>query len=206
MVRTYRQCHDVSVSFFTAVMASDGSGWRARDVDVESTSDLADLGDTLRAVALRDHPVLAVIEREDQWFAIVRADPSDDVRAFVSDSGAISRGQYAELLSPVVDQGPDVPVAPVEDDDPPAAPDIDLTIEDDPPDDIPDVGALSEVEEAATPPPPPLWAGDADLLADLGVDAAALVELVVENPDDPAAALSDLGEQLGFAELLEALR
>jgi len=197
------------VSFFTAVMASDGSGWRARDVVVEDASDLADLADTLRTVALRDNPVIAVIEREDQWFALVRADGDDDVRAFVSDTRASARGQYAELLSPVAEQGPDVASAPDDSADSTGAPDVDLVVEDEPPEEIGDdvdLESLVEPEEPAAPPPPQLWAGDADLLADLGVDAAALVELVVENPDDPASVLADLGEQLGFGDLLEALR
>ena len=89
--------HDGPVSFFTAVLASDGSGWRARDVDLEEISDLEDLGEQLRAVALRDKPVIALIEREDQWFALFRADGQDEVRAFVSDAAASLRGHYAEL-------------------------------------------------------------------------------------------------------------
>lgn len=205
--------HHGPVSFFTAVMASDGSSWRARDVDVEDLSDLADLADTLRAVALRENPVIAVIEREDQWFALVRVDGEEDARAFVSDAGASATGHYAELLAPVVELAPDVLGAVDEDDVPPSAavPELDLSVLEDPPADPPDDPALDPlgVEPDDDPPEPTVpqtWAGDADLLADLGVGADVLVQLVRENPDDPASVLADVGEQLGFADLLEALR
>lgn len=202
--------HDGPVSFFTAVLASDGSGWRARDVDLEDVSDLEDLGEQLRAVSLRDKPVIALIEREDQWFALVRADGQDDVRAFVSDAAASLRGHYAELLAPVADLGPELPVARDESPAVPAVPDVELVAEDQPPEEITedvDLDRLAAVpDEPAAPPPPQLWAGDADLLADLGVDADTLVELVTENPDDPAAVIADVAEHTGFGEVLEALR
>jgi putative tRNA adenosine deaminase-associated protein len=202
--------HDGPVSFFTAVLASDGSGWRARDVDLEEISDLEDLGEQLRAVALRDRPVIALIEREDQWFALVRADAQDDVRAFVSDAAASLRGHYAELLGPVADQAPELPAGPDEAPVGPAVADVDLVAADQPPEEISedvDLDRLAaEPDEPAAPPPPQLWAGDADLLADLGVDAETLVDLVVDNPDDPAAVLADVAEHTGFGELLEALR
>ena len=44
------------------------------------------------------------------------------------------------------------------------------------------------------------------MLEDFGVDAAELVDLVLESPNDPGAVVADLGERCGFDELLEALR
>ena len=50
------------------------------------------------------------------------------------------------------------------------------------------------------------WAGDVDILEDLGVPGTALRRLVEEHDEDPAAVIADVGERVGFAELLEALR
>ena len=107
------------VSYFTAVIAADGRAWRARDVDVEDAGSLDDLAETLRAVAHSEKPVLAVIEHEDEWFALVRVDGDEDARVFVSDLAAAARGPYAEILSSagevdtgvVVDDDGEVPPA-----------------------------------------------------------------------------------------------
>jgi putative tRNA adenosine deaminase-associated protein len=51
-----------------------------------------------------------------------------------------------------------------------------------------------------------VWAGDVDILEDLGVSGNALRRLVEEHDEDPAAVIADLGERVGFGELVEALR
>ena len=91
------------MSYFTAVIASDGRQWRPRDVDVEDATSLDDLADTLRNVGHGDRPVLALLEHEDEWFALVRVDGDDDPRVFVSDMPAASRGAFAELLAPAAE-------------------------------------------------------------------------------------------------------
>src|SRR5207342_3328198 len=63
-----------AVASFSAVLARVGSGWKARDVEVDEAVSLDDLADSLRSVAVDEQPVLAVIEHEDEWFAIVRVD------------------------------------------------------------------------------------------------------------------------------------
>ena len=204
-----------AVSFFTAVMASDGSSWRARDVDVEDCTDLDDLADLMRAAAVEDGPVLCVIEREDGWFAVVRVDGEDDPRLFVSDLASALRGHYEPVLGSAADIEVDVPgvhayervaAAPAEESD------------DDRTDDEleHDAEAEAELEEALDgeklvqpdpdPEPVDLWAGDPALMTDLGVGASRLLELVEDNPDDPATVLAAVGEACGFDELIEALR
>jgi len=205
------------VPYFTAVIASDGHGWRARDVDVEECSDLADLSDRLRGVAFGDEPVLCVIEREDGWFGLVRADGEEDVRLFVSDLAAANGGHYAPVLASAGDADlyqpagapPDAAVeaAPVEPEapDPGPEPDPDAAEPDIVEDDL--VLAMDPAVLAVPEPEPViLWAGDPTLLSDLGVSPQELVELVQDNPDDPAAVLGAIGEVVEFADLLEALR
>jgi putative tRNA adenosine deaminase-associated protein len=173
------------VAYFTAVIARSGAAWKARDVEVDESSTLDDLADALRGVEIGDEPVLAVVEHEDEWFAVIRVDGEDEPRLFVSDLFAASRSSYAELLAPAADVDSDD-----EEDDDESAGDDDDEDED---------GEPAEIVIDA-------WAGESDLLEDLGVSGKALRTLVEEHADDPGYVLGEVGEQVGFADLLEALR
>jgi putative tRNA adenosine deaminase-associated protein len=175
-----------TVAYFTAVIARTSSDWRARDIEVDDVASLEDLTDQLRAVAVGDQPVLAVIEHEDEWFALVRVDGEEDPRLFVSDLGAASRSRYGSLLAAAAD---------VDDADAAGDDDGDADEADD------DDGDDDEQE-----PKVALWAGETDLLEDLGVSGRTLRKLVEENGDDPGAVLAEVGETVGFVELLDALR
>ncbi|MGZ4626489.1 MAG: tRNA adenosine deaminase-associated protein, partial [Kineosporiaceae bacterium] len=133
------------MAYFTAVIARSGGSWRARDVEVDDATSLEDLTDALRSVAFGDQPVLAVVEHEDEWFAVVRVDGDDEPRLFVSDLGAASVGRYGALLAPAADVD--------------SADDLDAEEEQDDEDDAADE---EETRIAA-------WAGETDLLEDLGV-------------------------------------
>jgi len=184
----------VRVAYFTAVMAKAGTAWRARDVEVDESTTLDELAESLRSVAVDEGPVLAVVEHEDEWFALVRVDGDEDPRVFVSDLFAASRSAYAELLAPAAD------VDTEDDEDEPASSstkgDEDDEAQDDPDDDDP---ADAEIEIA-------VWAGETDLLEDLGVSGRVLRKLVEDNADDPGLVLGEVGETVGFSGLLEALR
>ena len=127
--------------------------------------------------------MLAVIEHEDEWFALVRVDGDDEPRLFVSDLGAASRSTYGPLLATAADVDSDE--------------DLDDDADKDEDDDESD--ADEEPKVAA-------WAGETDLLEDLGVSGRTLRKLVEENADDPGAVLGEVGEVVGFVELLDALR
>ncbi|GAA4980264.1 hypothetical protein [Kineococcus glutinatus] len=176
--------------YFTAVLASDPSGWRARDVDVPAGS-LDELAEVLRAAAVGEAPVLAAIESEDEWFALVRADPSGEARFFVSDALAAGSGGYAGLFAD--DALPaEYPVAPP------------VVAGDEGDGDGEDGDGEDGGSGAAAAPAAP-WAGDPGLLSDLGCPAGELLELA-ERGDDPAAALAEVGELLGCADVMESLR
>ena len=215
------------MSYFTAVLAKSDAGWRAVAVDVEDAESLDELAETLRA-ASRGGPVLAVLEREDAWFAMVRVDGDEDARSFVSDLAATERSQYADLLAPVGDidmaehahlRVPRQEVTADDDDD--FAEDDDLVVlgaDDDPEATGPTSGMGVGAEPARIAPvhvrqpavlviaDPPPWAGDPGLLADVGVTADELVALVDEGEGDPASVIAAVGERCGFDELLDALR
>lgn len=226
MTRATRACHHGAVAYFSAVIARSGADWRAVDVDVEDAETLDELAELLKA-ARRDGPVLAVLEREDDWFALVRVDgDDDDARSFVSDLAATEGGHYGPLLAPVGDVDlveyahlrtppatdgvePEVDVAPYALDDPletdvvPAgtAPNADAESDVDDGDE-----PLPDVEEPAPVVAPAPWAGDPGLLDDVGVAAHELVELVDAGEGDPASVIAALGERCGFDDLLDALR
>ncbi len=205
------------MSYFSAVICRSGSGWRALDVDLEDLESLDEVGVHLRAVA-NGGPVLAVLEREDEWFALIRVDGDDDPRAFVSDLEATQRSHYAEMLAPVGDveieeyadlRNPSAATTAASDlgddtvDDPA---DLEGQETDDDPDPLMS-GADADLAAAAVDPElPPAWAGDPGVLEDVGVEAAELVDLVLAAPSDPGSVVADLGERCGFDELIEALR
>jgi len=173
------------VAYFTAVIARSGRAWKTRDVEVDDAKTLDQLADALRAAAVDDQPVLAVIEHEDEWFALVRVDGDEELRLFVSDLAASTQGHYAELLAPAAD--------------------VDIAADGD--DDLPDDEDGDEDEDAEEREPTvSAWAGDLDLLDDLGIGARMLRKLAEEKGDDPGAVLAEIGETAGFSELLEALR
>jgi putative tRNA adenosine deaminase-associated protein len=180
-----RWCHHDAVAYFTAVVARAGSAWRARDVELdEARGDLDGLADVLRSVAVDDEPVIAVLEHEDEWFALFRVDGDDDPRLFVSDLPRASRSGFADLLAPAAE--------------------IEVADEDDAPVEAEDADDEEEPEPVVVGGV--VWAGDVDILEDLGVPGTALRRLVEEHDEDPAAVIADVGERVGFAELLEALR
>jgi putative tRNA adenosine deaminase-associated protein len=87
------------VPYFTAVLARDGDKWFPRNIDLETLETLDELADALRAHEVGEsEPVLAFIEREDSWWAVVRVDGDDDPRVFVSDVVGAAASAYSELL------------------------------------------------------------------------------------------------------------
>ena len=177
------------MAYFTAVIARAGRSWKARDVEVDDAESLDELADALRQAAIDDEPVIAVVEHEDEWFALIRVDGDEEPRLFVSDLGASTQGHYADLLASAAD------VDVVDEDDLAAEDDGGSADEDD------DSGDADEVEPVVA-----AWAGDVDLLDDFGISARALRKLTEEKGDDPGSVLAEIGETAGFSELLEALR
>ncbi|WP_369069656.1 tRNA adenosine deaminase-associated protein [Kineococcus terrestris] len=199
------------MAYFTAVLVPDGGGWRAVDVDVQAGSP-EELGDVLRGAADEDGgEAVAVLEREDEWFALVRAGGDgrgeDDVRVFVSDAVAAGSSRFAELFAelPAADAGlrRPGPAGAEEPDEPADLDDGDGGDEgaDDGAGDEPDVADLA----APAVPEEDVWAGDPHLLEDLGCPAPVLLRLSASGAD-PAEATAEVGELLGFADVLESLR
>ncbi|WP_298988569.1 hypothetical protein [uncultured Pseudokineococcus sp.] len=207
------------MSYFTAVITCEEGAWRSHDVSIEEITDLEDLAEVLRGVAPDGGTALAVLEHEDEWFAVVRVDGDamaatedvdEDVRLFVSDLAASQRSHYGDLVAPAADMeaelGDEPEEAPEEVTEPAArtagSPEAEAAAA------APVVADAEEDEDQPDEQTPglALWAGDPDVLSDLGVDRTRLLEVTEAAPEDPDSALAQIGADCGFDELLEALR
>lgn len=177
------------VPYYTAVVARREDDWQLAPADLDDLEDAADLADAVRRATAGDGG-LAIVEHEDDWFALVRVDGEEDPRVFVSDVDAASGGPYAGLVSDLEDGPRTAGVAP------------EVVEETDDPDDeevgIVEGGALGDDAVLA-----PAWGGDASLLEDHGLGAAALTSIVEHSPD-PGAAVLEIAKRLGFDDLVDA--
>ncbi|NBM16454.1 hypothetical protein [Streptomyces sp. GC420] len=174
--------------YFAALLARTEDGWEASDTELDNVETLTDLADLAREHSVDEDTVLALIEQEDAWFAVVRVDGEEDPRIFVSDAATAARSSYGamltdELLGRDEDDGDDLDAL-----------DLDGTEDGEPePDDDEDGGGPA----ASVVPAGPL--GDPELLADLGVSEKELLAL-------DGDALTSIADSLGVAEELEAVR
>lgn len=182
--------------YYTAVIARLDDEWELVPADLEDLEDLDDIADAVRDAAPGGNG-LAVLEREDEWFAVVRVDGDADPRVFVSDLAAAREGTHAGLFTDVRDADgvrDETPVAAAEDD---VEPDEEL----DEDEESAGRGAGEAVNPRALASAP--WGGDPALLEDLGVPGETLTRLVDSSPD-PATALLEVARVGGFDELVEA--
>ncbi|MDT0309299.1 hypothetical protein RM780_20380 [Streptomyces sp. DSM 44917] len=178
--------------YFTALLARTDDGWEASDRELDDVESLDELAELAREAAPDDETVLVCIEQEGAWFALVRVDGEDDPRIFVSDAARAMRSAYGEILltDDLLGREPEDTGV------------LDRLVDLDGTED----GAVEEIAEdedrpgagGDAVPSGPL--GDADLLADLGIDASTVLKL---TPDD---ALGEIAEALGAADVLEAVR
>ncbi|MEV5241497.1 hypothetical protein AB0K89_20670 [Streptomyces cinnamoneus] len=171
--------------YFAALLARTEDGWEASDTELDNVETLTDLADLAREHSVDDDTVLALIEQEDSWFAIVRVDGEDDPRVYVSDAAAASRSSYGAML---VDEltGRD------EDDGELESLDLDGTEEGEP-------EPAEDGSDEADGPVPHGPLGDHALLADLGMGEKELKAL-------DGDALNTIADVLGCTDVLEAVR
>ncbi|WP_106685808.1 tRNA adenosine deaminase-associated protein [Streptomyces violaceusniger] len=170
--------------YFAALLARTAEGWEASDTELDDVETLTDLIELARLASKDDDTVLAFIEHEDAWFGVVRVDGEDDPHIYVSDAAAAARTSYGTMLTDeLLGRDPD--------DDLDSLVDLDGT-EDGEPD--------RDDEDADDAPVPLGPLGDADILADYGMDEKELKSL-------DGDALESIAEMLGCSmEGLEAVR
>ncbi|MBV9820794.1 MAG: tRNA adenosine deaminase-associated protein [Actinobacteria bacterium] len=152
-------------------------GWLLEEVDLDGCESIDDVCDVLRDF---DQPVrLLAVEQDDEYAVLARLDAADD-RADEPVRVFLSNGHAADdhpLAQLFADGLPEIGGDPLADD------------EDAPP----------GVHDAAP-------FGDPQLLADLGVPAAELIELAVHEGTLPADLIETVCERLGCLAEFEALR
>ncbi|WP_245984383.1 hypothetical protein [Streptomyces tateyamensis] len=169
------------------------------ETELDSVETLADLADLARESAQDDDTVLVFIEQEDAWFAVVRVDGEEDPRIFVSDAAAAARSSYGDvvLTEELVGRAGDSEFD-----------DIDSLVDELEESEDAELSDSDDDEDAPLTGPggvPVGPLGDAELLAEFGVAAPALLELADEAAA-PGDALSEIADALGCAEVLEAVR
>lgn len=181
------------MSYFTEILAETSGSWRARDIDVHESETLEELLELMRASGEGDGDVVTVIEHEDDWFALVRLNTEDESSVFLSNVDGVRESPFAEVFEEFLGGTSEE----FEEEFEPA--DVDPDAEDDEDDEEDEPAMLASDEDAN-------WAGDADLFADRGVSAEELITQVEEHSDDPSQVVTFVGEAVGFAEQLEAVR
>ncbi len=188
------RCDNGAMAYFTAVLARTDDSFRPLDLQLEDVSDLSDLTDLVDGAGdgSADGSAVAIVEHEDEWFAFIVID-GGDAAVFVSDIAAAAGSPYADLFADYLDSRPDEYEA---DEEEPA--DEDEPADDE--DDDEDEPQMLEFEEA------PEWGGDPDLFSADGVQGAELLEQLRKHASDPARVVAHVGEEVGFAEVLEGAR
>jgi putative tRNA adenosine deaminase-associated protein len=188
------------VSYFTALLVPSGRSWSAREAQLDTAASLDDLVETVRG-EVDAATGLVVLEREDEWFALVRVDGEDDARVFVSDLPAARASTFGGVFSdPELwsDAGSLRAAGLV------PGGGFDESYSSGFEDDYDEAAPVAEEDGPKVTEVP--WAGDLSLLEDLGVGGESLKAIVEADADDPARALTELGERVGFLDLLETLR
>ena len=180
--------------YFAALLARTEDGWEASDTELDDVETLADLADLAREAATDDEPVLACIEQEGEWFGVVRVEGEDDPRVFVSNAAAAMRSSYGEILlsDELLGREPENPDALDQ------LVDLDGTEDGEP--ESKDTADADEGGQEGSEGAPVGPLGDANLLADLGMEDKDLLSLAPED------ALSEIADALGCTDVLEAVR
>ncbi|MFC4908838.1 tRNA adenosine deaminase-associated protein [Actinomadura gamaensis] len=94
------------MSYFAAVFARTPQGWVGTEAELAEAESVDDIADQMREAAVESYgdAVVLLVEREDDWFAIVRLDGDDEPRAYVS---AVRDDRLAGLFQPLVGEAPD---------------------------------------------------------------------------------------------------
>ncbi|WP_067793514.1 tRNA adenosine deaminase-associated protein [Actinomadura formosensis] len=94
------------MSYFAAVFARTPQGWVGAEAALAEADHVDDVADLMREAAVESYgdPVVLMVEQDDDWFAIVRLDGTDEPRAYVS---TVRQDGLGSLLQQLVGEVPD---------------------------------------------------------------------------------------------------
>ncbi len=179
------------MSYFAAVVVKDADGWSASKVSLSGAADVEDVADRMRDVEPAAEISLLFVEADDTYLAILRLDHGEDLRIFGSDAAFAEESRLGALLLGDLAQPPEELANGVLD-----IPDLGDEDPDTEADEEPDVPVPAEADPA----------GDADLLADLGLPAARLLELSGSDGMMPSDITAEVCQAIGCGDEVEELR
>lgn len=192
------------MSFFTAAFLLDDDEWSGCELDFDDVESVLEVGDIIDQINDNYQVAVAIIEREDQWFALIRFDQDEDPRVFVSDEEAARTGHFAEVLNVAFESASRLDG---EVDGGVVTGDGDEVLDESPLDPDEEIVEVEEFDdEVDILEDPPEWVGSAELFTDLGMPRAHLVSCAEDNDGDPATALEVIAETVGFLDAFEGLR
>jgi putative tRNA adenosine deaminase-associated protein len=172
-----------------------GTGWSASEMMLTDASDVEDVADRLRDVDPAADVSLLFVESDDSYLVIMRLDGGEDLRVFGSDSAFAEESRLGALLLGEVSR----PALELE-----ALANETLEPE------SPELGAEPDESNVDTLPSPIVTdidpAGDADLLADLGVPAGKLLQLCFHDGMLPSDVIAEVCQAIGCGDEVEELR
>ena len=177
------------MSYFAAAAVRGADGWSASEVDLTGVADVEEVADRLRDVDPDASLSLLFVESDDAYLAILRLDEGEDLRVFGSDSVFATESRLGALLLGDVE-------AP--------ALEIDEAVE--AVEAEPAAVADDDEEDRPAPEPDVDPVGDADLLADLGVSSARLLDLCAHEGLLPADVTAEVCQSIGCGDEIEELR
>lgn len=175
------------MSYFAAAVVRVDDDWSASEVSLADAADVEDVADRLRDVNPAAAVSLMFVESDDAYLVIMRLDHGEDLRVFGSDAAFAEESRIGAMLLGDVGQPP-------------------LEIET-----VDLVVAAAESDSADEEEPPSLAAdadpaGDADLLADLGMPAGTLLELCAHDGMLPSDITAEVCQVIGCGDEVEELR
>ncbi len=178
------------MSYFAVAALHGPHGWGAQEVDLRDVGDVEDAAHLLRDLDVEADVSLLFVEGEDEYLVILRLDEGEDLRVFGSDAVYADESRLGEALLG------DLETEPV----------LDLDIEEAEETEDAEMAEVAEPELPASAESDGNPLGDADLLADLGIPAAQLLDLCTQEGMLPSDVTAAICEKLGCAEIVEELR
>jgi putative tRNA adenosine deaminase-associated protein len=86
-----------AVSYFAAAFARRGGDWLATEIDLDDAEDVEGVAEVAAEVDADDGIVVVLVE-EEEWFGVVRVEPDEDPRVFVSEGAEAGRTPVGETL------------------------------------------------------------------------------------------------------------
>jgi putative tRNA adenosine deaminase-associated protein len=176
------------VSYFAAAVVREPEGWSASELSLADAADLEDVADRLRDLSPLSDLALLFVESDDAYLSILRLDGGEDLRVFASDIAFSEDSRLGALLLGEVTDPTDLAAAEAAAVEPAVA----ATEEED----RPVASTLAEAEPA----------GDAELLADLGVSSSRLLALCAQDGLLPSDITAEVCQAIGCGDEVEELR